>query len=84
MRANDSVGEYVRDMVQTNGMESFWSTLRRGYWSVSHHMSPKHLNRYVNEFVGRHNVLEADTADQMTDFVIAMTGKRLKYRDLVA
>ena len=47
-------------------------------------MSAKHLDRYVSEFSGRHNVREADTVDQMTGLVAAMTGKRLMYKDLIA
>ncbi len=51
-----SVGEYVRGMASTNGIESFWAMLKRGYCGTYHKMSPKHLNRYVKEFEGRHNV----------------------------
>ena len=32
-----SAGEYVRDDVHTNGMESFWSLLKRGYIGTFHH-----------------------------------------------
>ena len=46
-------------------------------------MSPKHLNRYVCEFAGRHNVREYDTLDQMRTVASAMFGKRLRYRDLI-
>ena len=81
---NHSAGEYVRYMAHTNGMESFWSMLKRGYQGTFHHMSAKHLHRYVNEFAGRHNIRETDTVEQMVDVVAAMTGKRLMYRDLVA
>ena len=49
-----------------------------------HKMSPKHLDRYVNEFSGRHNVRRRDTLDQMSGVVHAMEGKRLMYRDLIA
>ena len=79
-----SVGEYVRDMAHTNGIESFWSMLKRGYHGVYHKMSAKHLQRYVNEFAGRHNVREQDTLDQMARVVSGMNGKRLRYRDLIA
>ena len=72
------------DLAHTNGKESFWSMRKRGYHGTLHHMSAKHLHRYVNEFAGRHNHRNADTADQMADVVAAMTGKRLMYRDLVA
>ena len=60
-----SVKEFVRGQVHTNGMESFWSMMKRGYVGVYHKMSPKHLNRYVTEFQGRHNDRESDTLDQM-------------------
>ena len=53
---NHSVSEYVRDQAHTNGIESFWSMLKRGYHGTFHHMSPEHLHRYVNEFAGRHNI----------------------------
>ena len=42
-----SVGEYVRDQAHTNGIESFWSLLKRGYIGTYHWMSVKHLHRYV-------------------------------------
>ncbi len=38
-----SVGEYVRDMAHTNGMESFWSMLKRAHMGTFHKLSPKHL-----------------------------------------
>ena len=79
-----SVGEYVRDMAHTNGIESFWSMLKRAHKGVYHKISPKHLQRYVNEFSGRHGIRERDTIDQMNDVVAGMIGKRLMYRDLVA
>ena len=81
---NHKASEYVRGQAHTNGMESFWSMLKRGYIGTFHKMSPKHLDRYVAEFSGRHNVREADTADQMAQLVAASVGKRLLYRDLIA
>ena len=71
-------------MAHTNGVESFWSMLKRGYHGVYHHMSPKHLQRYVDEFAGRHNIREMDTIDQMRHVVAGLVGKRLLYRDLIA
>ena len=79
-----SVGEYVRDQAHVNGMESFWSLLKRGYHGTYHHMSAKHLDRYVTEFSGRHNDRETDTIDQMARMAQGMVGKRLKYQELVA
>ena len=79
-----SISEYVNGMAHTNGIESFWSLLKRGYHGTYHHMSEKHLQRYVNEFSGRHNDRSADTIDQMQSVVVEMVGKRLMYRDFVA
>ena len=81
---NHSVGEYVRGQAHTNGMESFWAMLKRGYTGTFHHFSPKHADRYIAEFSGRHNMREADTVDMMGIIAADMAGKRLKYRDLVA
>ena len=64
-KVRHSVGEYVRGKVHTNGMESFWSMLKRGYHGTYHRMSYKHLQRYVAEFAGQHNIRNMDTADQM-------------------
>lgn len=79
-----SVGEYVREQVHTNGMESFWATLKRAHKGTFHRLSPKHLNRYAAEFAGRHNIRDFDTADQMVHLAAAMVGRRLMYRDLIA
>ncbi len=79
-----SVGEYVRGKAHTNGVESFWSMLKRGYMGTYHRMSPKHLQRYVNEFAGRHNIRPLDTLDQMRAIILGLEGKRLRYRELVA
>ena len=79
-----NIGEYVRGQVSTNGMESFWSMLKRGYIGTFHRMSPEHLHRYVAEFEGRHNNRDADTEEQMGRMVRGGEGKRLKYDDLTA
>ena len=79
-----SVSEYVRDQAHTNGLESFWSMLNRGYQGVYHHMSEKHLHRYVAEFAGRHNIRREDTMDQMAAVVTGMVGKRLMYSEFIS
>ena len=79
-----SVAEYVRGMAHTNGVESFWATLKRAHKGVFHKMSPKHLDRHVQEFAGKHNIRDQDTLAQMTALVAGMVGKRLMYRDLIA
>ena len=79
-----SVGEYVRDNVHTNGVESLWAMFKRAHKGTFHKMSEKHLRRYVTEFVGRHNMRGKDTVDQMVEMARGMEGKRLKYADLTA
>ena len=78
-----SVSQYVDGQAHTNGMESFWALLKRGYHGTYHHLSPKHLGRYVGEFEGRHNDRPMDTADQMASMVQGLPGKRLRYQDLI-
>lgn len=72
------IGEYV------NGMESFWSLLRRGYYGTYHKMSDKHLDRYIGELAGRHNARTSDTLEQMALMAHGMLGKRLTYQELIA
>ena len=79
---NHSIGKYVDGQVHTNGIESFWATLKRGIMGTYYQISPKHLHRYVREFSGRHNVRELDTADQMTNLVASLIGKSLTFRQL--
>ena len=60
-----SAAEYVRylenEKVHTNGVESFWSMLKRAHKDIYHRLSAKHLQRYVSEFAGRQNIRELDT-----------------------
>ena len=79
-----SVSEYVRGMAHTNGIESFWSMLKRAHKGTFHKISPKHLQRYVSEFAGKHNIRESDTLSQMRDTVARLIGRNLLYRNLVA
>ena len=81
---NHSVGEYVRDMIHTNGVESFWSVLKRAHKGVYHKISTKHLHRYVADFAGKHGIRSLDTIDQIGTTARGMVGKRLMYRDLIA
>lgn len=46
---------YVQDGVSTNGVENFWSLLKRGIIGQYHHVSGKHLQKYVDEFSYRFN-----------------------------
>lgn len=79
-----SVSEYVKGMAHTNGIESAWSMLKRAQKGTFHKMSPKHLQRYVNEFAGKHNIRNSYTLCQMRDTVVRLFGRNLLHRDLIA
>ena len=81
---NHSAGEYVRDQAHTNGIESFWAMLKRAHGGTFHKISPKHLQRYVSEFAGKHNVRDSGTLAQMRHTVARLIGRNLLYRDLIA
>ncbi len=78
------MGEYVRGQVHTNGVESFWSMLKRAHKGTFHKISSKHLHRYVSEFAGRHNIREFDTLEQMAYIASGMEQSQLRYKELVA
>jgi transposase-like protein len=83
---NHSAGEYVRDDVTTNSIESVWAVLKRRIYGTFHHVSPKHLGRYVDEFTFRLNEgnVERHTLDRLDSFVDGVAGKRLTYKALIA
>ena len=49
-------GVYVDGIIHTNGLDSFWALLKRGYHGIYHQWSRHHAQRYVNEFAGQHNL----------------------------
>lgn len=83
---NHSEGEYVRDGVTTNSIESVFAVMKRGLIGVYHHASPKHLGRYVDEFAFRLNDgnVARHTLQRLDSFVKAVAGKRLTYKTLIA
>ncbi len=79
-------GEYVRDGVTTNGIESVWAVMKRGLHGVYHHASEKHLHRYVDEFTFRLNAgnVGRHTLERLDSFVDGVAGRRLTYKALIA
>jgi len=80
---NHSIGEYVRGQAHTNGIESFWALLKRGYIGTFHHFSWKHLHRYLREFEARWNMGQADGSYRMDKLLTFASGIRLTYADLI-
>ena len=69
--------------MHTNGIESLRPMLKRAHKGTFHKFSPKHLERYVQEFAGRHNVREQDSLQQVGSLRHGMEGKRLTYKALI-
>ena len=82
---NHSAGEYSRDGVTTNGVESVFAVMKRGLIGVYHHASKKHLSRYVDEFAFRLNDgnVKRHTLDRLDSFIEGVAGKRLTYKALI-
>lgn len=83
---NHSAGEYKRGGVHTNGIESVWSLLKRGVYGTWHHISPKHIARYVNEVTFRLNAgnVARHTLERLDSFILAVDGQRLTWERLTA
>lgn len=83
---NHSGGEYVREGVSTNSIESVWAVMKRGLHGVYHSASKKHLGRYVNEFTFRLNDgnVKRHSLERLASFVTATIGRRITYKELIA
>ena len=79
-----SVSEYVRGRVHTNGVESFWSTLKRAHRGTFHRLSPKHLHRHVDESAGRHYIDDLFALEQMASIATDTERSQLRSGDLIA
>ena len=79
---NHGSKEYVKGNAYTNNIECFWSHFKRGIIGIYHNVSPKHLDRYVNEFTFRFNNREISDGERF-DNLLVNTNKRLKYKDLI-
>ena len=82
IRIDHGAGQYIKDMAHTNGIESFWSLLKRGYIGIYHYMSAKHLHRYVDEYAFRHNTSQVGTMQFINMTIDRMNSKRLTYKGL--
>jgi len=82
LSVNHSEGEYVRGLAHTNNIENFWSHMQRGIVGIYHHVSPKHLDRYCDEFSYRYNVRK-QTVNEKFNYSL-MRSKRLTYNELIA
>jgi transposase-like protein len=80
---NHGVKEFVNGMASTNTAESFWSHLKRGINGIYHHVSPKHLQKYCDEYSYRWNTREMTEGERFEEWFANLNGKRLTYKTLV-
>ena len=71
--------EYARENVHTNGMENFWSLLKRGLHGTYVSVEPFHLFRYLDEQAYRFNTREMTDAERFSEAVTGIVGKRLTW-----
>lgn len=80
---NHSDKKYVnKNGFSTNGIENYWSLLKRGIYGIYHQISEKHTQAYLDEFSFRFNSREEEVEDR---FVLALkqNNSRLTYSDLI-
>lgn len=89
---NHSAGEYVRDNVHTNSIESTWALVKRAHYGIYHNWSPQHLHRYVAEITKRSTMRDIPAFDKsdgsgitMIRLMMAgMSGRTLTYKALTS
>jgi transposase-like protein len=80
---NHSKGIYQFEGYTTNKIENYWSILKRGIYGIYHQVSPKHLQRYCDEFAYRFNSRKMKDSDRFELILGRLTG-RLTYAELTA
>lgn len=79
---NHKLGEYVRDDVHTNTIENFWSLFKRGIIGIYHQISPKHLNKYLDEFEFRYNSKKENDENRI-GLMLGKSEGYLSYKELI-
>lgn len=77
-------GEYVVGDSHTNNIENFWSMFKRGQIGIYHHMSDKHIDRYLTEFSFRYNTRDLSERNRFDLLLNNVNGTRLTYEQLIS
>ncbi len=79
----DHAVTYANGQVHTNGIENFWSLLKRSVKGTYVSVEPEHLTRYVDEQAFRFNNRKGKDADRFQKAVKGISGRKMTYKDLV-
>lgn len=82
-KVNHGAKEYVNQMAHTNGIENFWSHLKRGIEGIYHWVSKAHLQSYIDEYTLRFNTRSFTTQNRFDLVLAAVSNKRLTYKELI-
>lgn len=78
----DHAEKYVDGQIHTNGLENFWSLLKRGLHGTYISVEPFHLFRYIDEQVYRYNNRKATPAQRFAAVMANVYGKRLTWNEV--
>lgn len=79
---NHGIREYVYGNIHTNTIEGAWSLFKRGILGIQHHISPKHLDRYLTEFSFRYNTRKQGEGERV-NCLLRLTNGRITYKELI-
>ena len=84
LTVNHSAKQFVDGMAHTNGIESVWALLKRGFYGTFHFFTRKHTQRYIDEFSFRLNEAKCSvkSMDRINTLIRRSIGKRLTYKEL--
>jgi transposase-like protein len=80
----DHAEAYVDGQVHTNGLENYWSLLKRALKGTYVNVEPYHLFRYLDEQAFRFNDRKLTDAERFANAVAGIVGRRVTYEDLTA
>ena len=80
----DHAESYVEGAVHTNGLENFWSLLKRAIKGTYVSVEPFHLFRYLDEQAFRFNMRAANDAERFADVLSQVVGRRLTFAEVTA
>jgi transposase-like protein len=79
---NHGIGQYVDGLAHVQGMENFWKHFKKGIEAIYIHVSPKHLQKYCDEFAYRFNQRDLNDSGKFTEW-FRYCEKRLTYKELI-